>query len=147
MCARYSVLHDDITGTLTEALENTHSEEDLSLSDKFLKATEISTKALLTVEEQLSGYHIFKYIEDSASTKKSDSELELLYILWIPIKSNRNESIRAYEARAQTFSAQFDSTDYEVNPKSLVCRWCKVIGYDFQSINKMVDETGIILDG
>ena len=55
-----------------------------------------STKSLFTVEENLSGYRILKYIEDSTSTQKSDSELDMLYIQWISIKRNINESIRAF---------------------------------------------------
>ena len=47
--ARYSVLHNDVTGTLTESLANNHPEEDLSLSDIFLKAMDASTKFLFTV--------------------------------------------------------------------------------------------------
>ena len=139
MCARYSVLHDDATGTLTEELSNIHPEEDSSLSDIFLKAMEASTRALFTSGEHLSGYRIFKSIEDSASTQKYDADLELLYIQWMSIKRNNNNSIRAFVARVQIDAAQFDDTDYEVKPKYLARRWCKGLGSDFQPINKMVD--------
>ena len=74
------VLHDDDTCTLTKALANTHPEENFSLSDKLIKAMNASTKALFTIEEQLSGYRIFKSIEDYASTQKYDADIELLYI-------------------------------------------------------------------
>ena len=80
MCSRYSILHDNVTVTLTEALVNTHPEEDSSLSDRLPKAMDASTKVIFTVEEQLSGYRIFKSIEDPTSTQKSDTELNLLYI-------------------------------------------------------------------
>ena len=73
MCPRYRVLHDNVASTLTDALPNVHPEEDSPLSDRFLKVTEASTKALFTVEEQLSGYRIFKSIEDYAPTKKNDT--------------------------------------------------------------------------
>ena len=49
MCVRYSVLHNDANGTLTEALANIHTEEDPSLSDIFLKSMDASTKALFVV--------------------------------------------------------------------------------------------------
>ena len=49
------------------------------------------TKALFTVDEQISGYRIFKLTEDSASTQKYDAELELLYIRWMSIKCNSND--------------------------------------------------------
>ena len=39
-----------------------------------------STKYIFTVEENLSGYHILKSIEESASTQKSDAEIKFLYI-------------------------------------------------------------------
>ena len=139
MYARYRVLHGDVTGTLTEALSNIHLEEDLSLSDRFLKVMDASTKALFTVEEQLSGYHIFKFIEYSASTQKYDLDIDLLYIQWMYIKCTTNESIRPFAARVQAYSAQFDVTDYELNSKYLARRWRKGLGSDFQSINKMVD--------
>ena len=139
MCARYWVFHDNVTGTLPEALANTHLEEDLSQSDRFLKAMESSIKSIFTVEEHLSGYLIFNSIEDSASTQKYDAELELLYIQWISIKRTNNKSIRAFAARVQTDAVQFDGTDYEVKPKALAHSWRKGIGSDFQSINNMVD--------
>ena len=44
MCSKYSVLHNDANVTLTEALENIHPGEDSSLSDRFLKAMDTSTK-------------------------------------------------------------------------------------------------------
>ena len=147
MCARNSVLHDDVIGTLTEALANTHPGEYSSLSDRFLKVVDVSTKYLFTVEEQLSGYRIFKSIEDSASTQKSDADLELLYIQWMSIERNTNEFIREFMARVQTDAAQFYGTDYEVKYKALARRWRKGLGSDFQSIDNMADETGIIPDG
>ena len=146
MCARYSVLRGDVTGTLTEALANIHPEEDSSLSDIFPKVMDASTKSLFTVYEKLSGYHIFKSIEDSASAQKPDADIKLLCIQLMSIKCNNNESIRAFAARVQTDASLFDGTDYEVKPKALACRWHKGLGSDFQSINKMVDETGIIPD-
>ena len=103
-----------------------------------------SNKYLFTVDEQLSGYRIFKSIEDSASTQKSDAELELLYIQWMSIKRTNNDSIWAFTARVQTDAAKFYGTDYEVKSKALARRWRKGLGSDFQSINNMVDETGII---
>ena len=105
-----------------------------------------STKALFTVKENIGVYHIFKSIEYSASTQKSYAELKLLYIQCMSIKLNNNESIRAFVERLQTYTAQFDGTDYEVKPKSLAHRWHKGLGSDFHSINKMVDKTGIIPD-
>ena len=63
------------------------------------------------------------------------------------IKRTNNDSIRAFLARVQIYAAQFDVTDYEVNSKAIACRWRKGLGSDFQSINKMVDESGIIPDG
>ena len=62
MCPRYIVLHDGVTGTLTEALATVHPEEDLSLCDRFLEVMDTSTKSLFTVEEQISGYRIFNSI-------------------------------------------------------------------------------------
>ena len=106
-----------------------------------------STKALFNVEEHLSGYRIFKSIEESAHTQKYDADIELLYIQWMSIKRTNNESIRAFAVRVQTDAAQFDGTDYEVKSKSLASRWSKGLSYNFHSINKMVDETGIIPDG
>ena len=49
--------------------------------------------------------------------------------------------------RVQTYAAQFDDTDYEVNTKFLCYRWSKGLGCDYQSINNMFDETVIIPDG
>ena len=98
-----------------------------------------STKTLFTIEEQLSGYLIFYSIEDSASAQKSDWELDLLYIQWMSINRNNNESIRAFAVRVQIDAAKFDGTDYEVKPKALAHSWRKGIGSDFQSINNMVD--------
>ena len=65
----------------------------------------------------------------------------------MPIKRTNNASIRAFAERVQKDAAQFDGTDYEVKSKDLTRRWRKWIGSDFQSINKMVDETGIITYG
>ena len=59
-------------------------------------------------------------------------------------KRNNNKSIRAFTARVQTDAAQFDGTDYEVKSKALTRRWSKGLCSGFQSIKKMVDETGII---
>ena len=87
------------------------------------------TKALFTVDEQISGYRIFKLTEDSASTQKYDDELELLYIRWMYIKCNRNDSIISFTARVQTDDAQYYDTDYEVNPKSLARRWRKGLSH------------------
>ena len=147
MCARYRVFHDDVNGTLTEALATVHPEEDSSLSDIFFKVMDANTKPLFTVEEKLSGYLIFNSIEDSTSTEKSDAEIELLYIQWMSIKRTTTDSIKAFAARVQTDAAQFDGTDYEVKSKYLSRRWRKGLGSDLQSINKIVDETGIIPDG
>ena len=147
MCALYSALNGNATDTITEALANAHPEEKLSLSDRFLKAMDASTKALFTEEEQLSGYYIFKSIEDSNSTQKSDADIELLYIQYTSIKRNINNSTRAFTAHIKTDAAKFYRTEYEVNPKSLARMRRKGIGSDFHSINKMVDETGIIPDG
>ena len=127
-----------------EALANNHPEEESSLSERFLKVMDASTKSLFTLEEQLSGYRIFKFIEDSDSTQKSDAEIKLLYIQWMSIKRTNNDSIRAFAARVQTHAAQFDGTEYEVKYKALARRWRKGLGSYFQSINTMVDETGII---
>ena len=55
VCSSYSVLHNNVTGTLTGALANIHPEEDSSLSEIFLKVMDAITEALFTVEEQLSG--------------------------------------------------------------------------------------------
>ena len=90
-----------------------------------------STESLFTIDDQLIGYPIFKWIEDSASTQKSDAEIDLMYIQWMSIKQTNNESIRAFAARVQKYAAQFYGTDYEVNPQSLARRWHKGIGYDF----------------
>ena len=79
MCDRYIVLHDNVTSTLTEALATIHQKEESSSSDRLLKGMDTSTKALFAIDEQLSGYHIFKFIEDSASTQKYDTDIELLY--------------------------------------------------------------------
>ena len=79
VCARYSVRHDDATGTLTEALLNIHPEEDSPLSDIFLKNMYTKIRSLLTVEEKISGYQIFKLIDESASIKKSDADIKILY--------------------------------------------------------------------
>ena len=106
-----------------------------------------STKAPFTVEEKLNGYQIFKSIEDSASTQKYDTEIDLLYIQWMSIKRTTTKSIRAFATRVQTDAAQFYGTDYKVKSKALARRWRKGLGSDFQSISKMVDETGIIPDG
>ena len=76
----YRVLRDNVTGTHTEALATVHLDESSSLSDIFLKVMDASAKSILAVEEQLSGYRIFKSIEDSASTPNSDAEIELMYI-------------------------------------------------------------------
>ena len=70
-----------------------------------------------------------------------------MYIQWMSIKRTNSESIRAFAARVQIDAAQFDGTGYEINSKYLSRRWHKGIGSNFQSINKMVDETGIIPDG
>ena len=78
VCARYRVLHENVNGTLTEALATIHPEEDSSLSDRFLKVMDSSTKDLFTIEEKISGYRIFKSIEDSSSTQKYYAEIELL---------------------------------------------------------------------
>ena len=78
VCPSYIVLHDDVTSTLAEALVTVHREEDSSLSDRFLKVMDASTKALFAVKEQLSGYRIFKSIEYSASTQKSDAEIDMM---------------------------------------------------------------------
>ena len=147
MCARYSILHNNVTGTLTEALANTHPEEDSSLSERLIKAMDASTKYLFTVEEQLSGYRIFKSIEDSDSTQKYDTELKLLYIQWMSIKRSNNNTIRAFAARVQTYAAQIDGTNYKVKFKALARRCTKGLGSSFKSINKMVNETVIIPDG
>ena len=136
LCPRYRVLHDNVPGTLTEALVTFHPEEDSSLSDRFLKVMDTSTKALFTVEEQISGYHIFKSSEDSASTQKSDAEIDLMYIQWMYIKRTTTKSIRDFAARVQTEVTQFDGTDYEVKSKSLARRWRKGLGSDFQSQKK-----------
>ena len=66
---------------------------------------DVSTKSLFTVEDHCSGYRIFKSIEDSASTQKSDAEINLLYIQWISIKRTNNKSIRDFVARVQTDAA------------------------------------------
>ena len=142
----YRVLHDNVTVNLMEALATVHPEEDSSLSDRFLKFMDASTKSLFVAVEKLSGYRIFKSIEDFASTQKSDAEIKLLYIQWISIKRTTAESIRAFATRVQTDAAQFDGTDYEVNSKALVRRWRKGLGSDLRPIKKMVDETGIIPD-
>ena len=60
------------------------------------------------------------------------------------INRNNNESIRAFAVRVQIDAAKFDGTDYEVKSKALACSWRKGLGSDFQSINKMINETGII---
>ena len=139
MCAKYSVLHDNVTGTLMEALANIHPEEDSSLIDRILKVVDNSTKALFAVEEQLSVYRIFKSIEDYDSNQKSDAEIKLMYIQWMSIKHTNNESIRAFTERVQTNAAQFDGTDYNFNSKALAIRLRKRLGSDSHSINKMVD--------
>ena len=118
VCARYSILHDNVTGTLTEALENIHPGYESSLSDIFLKLVDASTKAIFTVEEQLSGYRIFKSIEDSASTQKSDADINLLYIQWMSIKRTNNKSTRAFASLVHTYAAQFDGTNYEIKFQS-----------------------------
>ena len=107
----YRVLHDDVTSTLTESLANFHKEEDSSLSDRFIKVVDASTKSPFAVEDQLSRYRVFKYIEDSASTQKYDAEIELLYIQGISIKRTTTKSIRAFVARVQNNDAQFYGTD------------------------------------
>ena len=113
-----------------------HLEEVLSLSDRFLKVMDSSTKSLFPVEDQLSGYRIFKSIEDSDSTQKSDSEIKLLYNQWMSIKCSKNMRIRSFAALVQTNAAQFDGTDYEVKSKALTYKWRKGFGSDFQSIKK-----------
>ena len=90
MCVKYIILNNDVTGTLTEALANNHPEENLSLSDRFLKAMDASIKSVFAIEEQISGYLIFKSIEDSAPPKKSDADIKLLYIQWMCIKRTNN---------------------------------------------------------
>ena len=60
------------------------------------------------------------------------------------IKCNNNDSIRGFAASVQTDAAQFYGTDYKVKSKDVARRWRKGLGSDFQSINKIVDETGII---
>ena len=122
VCSRYSILHEDATGTLTEELANNHPEEYLSLNDRFLKTMYASTKPLFTVEDQLNGYRIFKSIEDSASNQKSDAELEFLCIEWMSIKRNSNKYIIAFAEQVQTDAAKFDSTEYEVKSKPLARR-------------------------
>ena len=62
------------------------------------------------------------------------------------VKRNNNESIMTFVTFVQTATAQFYITDYESNPKSLARWWYKGLGSDFQSINKMVNETDIIPD-
>ena len=105
------------------ALVNIHPEEDFSLSDIFIKVTETSIKALFNLDEELSGYQIFKSIEDSASTQKSDAEIEMLYIQWTPINRTNNDSIRAFVERVQTDPAQFDGTNNKSKFKDLSIRW------------------------
>ena len=78
MCARYILLNYDVTITLTEALENIHPEEELSLSDIFLKVMDTSSKAHFDVEEQLNKYDIFKSIEESVLTQTTDAEIKRL---------------------------------------------------------------------
>ena len=131
MCDRYIVLHDYVTSTLTEALATIHQKEESSSSDRLLKGMDTSTKALFAIDEQLSGYHIFKFIEDSASTQKYDTDIELLYNQWTSIKRTTTNSIREFAAHVQTDDAKFDGTEYKVNSKSLSCRWRKGLGSDF----------------
>ena len=50
VCAGYIVLHDNVTVTLTEALSTIHPEEDYSLSDRFIKVMDTSTKSLFTID-------------------------------------------------------------------------------------------------
>ena len=131
MCVRYRVLQDDVNGTLTKVLATIHPEENSSLSDRFLKVMDNSTKSLFTIEEQLSGYHILKSIEDSTSTQNCDAEIDLPYIQWMSIKRTTTKSIIAFATRVQMDAAQFDGTDYKVNYKALARRWRKGLGSDF----------------
>ena len=68
VCSNYIILHNNATGTLMESLVNIHPEENSSLSERFIKATDSGTKTVFTVDEQLIGYHIFKLIDYSAFT-------------------------------------------------------------------------------
>ena len=70
-----------------------------------------STKALFNVEEHLSGYRIFKSIEESAHTQKYDADIELLYIYCMSIKRTTTDSTRAFASRVQMDAAQFYVTD------------------------------------
>ena len=115
---------------------NIHPEEDSPLSDIFLKNMYAKIRSLLTVEEKISGYRIFKLIDDSASIKKSDADIKILYTEWMSMRRNRNESSRAFAAHIQTEAENFDDTDYEVKPKDLTRKWCKGLGSNFQSIKK-----------
>eukprot|EP00957_Ditylum_brightwellii_P205684 15344960-Ditylum_brightwellii.AAC.1 len=94
-CPYFRVLFNATEGELTEALAQTHREEDIQLSSRILKQLDATTKDLMSMDVKVSGYRIYNAITRIANMTLSTDEIETLQQNWLNMERGNNETIDA----------------------------------------------------